>query len=225
MYPPIGKQADFQGKKIWITHPQTRPEGRPGRRIVPEPVRLRQQVTFAQQPPAAWVETGEKKLLDQRQARVRAAQPMTVQGPVLGAQVVQVDPARRRRLAGQQGQQRLGQPTAKAFHQPVHGSGVFVQEKVHQPGVIGGPVLPVQARQRPGIPGHPLHGGPVIHPEHDRMAMFLHQLSGQPPAHAQIAIIVHHLAKNMGVWHTQALKRRAASVAERKTLELASRFD
>ena len=85
---------------------------------------------LAQQATRGVSEPGEKEVLDERQARVRRGEAVTVLDPCLGAQVVEIDPHRRSVALAHPGDKTVWQMAGKGFDDDVAGCDIRVLRPV-----------------------------------------------------------------------------------------------
>ena len=156
---------------------------------------VRQQIGFAQQAAGICRETGVKKAFDAAFGRAVhdwRGQQVVAGCKVLGAQVFQIQPQpacahalllRPLRLHG------VIERAAKGFDQYV---GCFVWQVGGAQGFVPG----LHLHARVALRGKPLQGPRIVYPQPHALPA-LGQLHRQPPAHADIAVVVDYGAENV----------------------------
>ncbi|MNG86632.1 hypothetical protein D3C79_454150 [compost metagenome] len=188
----IGKQRDQQRIRHKVyTKPLQKGTARLRRLL--ERVTPGQQRTFAQQTARFVGKAREKEYLAQT-VGLRRRQPMATLHPVLGTQVLEVEPERRLRtgahgldirrgqLAGERADHHIGRRHRQPRCRPV--------AHIHT-------VLPLLRRRGIGARAHGRESVEVIHPQAHRQAVLGHQLPGQAPGHANIAVVVDDAAEDV----------------------------
>jgi hypothetical protein len=156
----------------------------------------RTQVALAQQAAGINRETGEKEILDQRQARVRRRQQMAAGHPFLRAQVVEIDPDRARRQMRHVFDEGFRKMAGKAFHDNPRGDD---RGETGLPAVNLDPLKNLDRQPWVQFRAQQPKAVEVIDPEANMQRKIARQLSRQAPADADIAEVVDDPAEHIPV--------------------------
>jgi hypothetical protein len=169
-----------------------------------EPLAACAQVVLAQQAAGIGREAGKEKVLDERQTRVRRRLCMEAGNPGLGAQVVEVDPARRRPQLRHRLDEGFGNPAGEGFED---------DWRRHHRGPPRFPAAQLDSLQplarQLGIDdrAEPPEAVEIIDPQANALPVLAGELPGEPPADPDVAEIVDHPAEDVPVgaggkgWH------------------------